>query len=181
MDYILDYDQFARTWVVSHRLPVFDLPMWILSAIGRGGLVWLVLAVVLAVWKRRPRILMSMALAVVLATALTDHLIKPLVARERPFLRTPAVLVIGSRPDDASFPSGHAANAFAGAAVLSAIGAAFWWAWALAVAIAYSRVYVGVHYPLDVCGGALIGVLCGLFVLRLERFVMLLHDSRSAL
>jgi len=75
---------------------------------------------------------------------------------------TPEILVIGSRPDDASFPSGHAANAFAGASVLARRLRAqrvLWWS--LALLIAYSRVYLGVHYPLDVIGGALPGFVCG--------------------
>jgi undecaprenyl-diphosphatase len=62
-------------------------------------------------------------------------------------------------PTDASFPSGHAATSFAAATVLSFA----WPRWApafflLALAIGFSRVYVGVHYPLDIVGGALLGI-----------------------
>ena len=153
-----------------HRLPPLDGLMWALSAVGRGGLIWLAVGMSLAIARRYPwRALIPLALAVLLTTLVADRLLKPLVARERPFVRTPEIVVIGGRPLDRSFPSGHAANSFAGAVVLSRLapsGQAVWWA--LAILIAYSRVYLGVHYPLDVVGGAIVGVICAAITLRLR-------------
>jgi undecaprenyl-diphosphatase len=125
--------------------------------------VWLVIGLAITLIRRTtPALLLELTLAIVLASFLADHVMKPLASRERPFVSTPEILVIGSRPDDASFPSGHAANAFAGASVLARRLRAqrvLWWS--LALLIAYSRVYLGVHYPLDVIGGALLGFVCG--------------------
>jgi membrane-associated phospholipid phosphatase len=78
---------------------------------------------------------------------------------ERPAFRyaePPALVMV---PHDASFPSGHAATSFAGATVLTLARPR--WApafYLLALAIGFSRVYVGVHYPLDIVGGAILGI-----------------------
>ena len=108
------------------------------------------------------------AVALIIAIVLTDQIacsvIKPLVGRVRPCnALTPAEcrLLVG-RSSAMSFPSAHAANSFAMAMVVS---------WRLrrfapllyffAVLVAYSRVYVGVHYPVDVIAGAVLGALLG--------------------
>jgi len=108
------------------------------------------------------------AVALVIAIALTDQIccsvLKPLVGRIRPCNALPPEqcrLLVG-RSSAMSFPSAHAANSFAMATVAS---------WKLsrfapllflvAAAVAYSRVYVGVHYPFDVIAGAIIGALLG--------------------
>jgi undecaprenyl-diphosphatase len=89
---------------------------------------------------------------------------------ERPSARyaTPKTLV--PAPKDHSFPSGHAATSFAAATVLTAFAPRLAPAWfVLALAIGFSRVYVGVHYPLDIVGGAALGVATALLLLAAIR------------
>jgi undecaprenyl-diphosphatase len=124
---------------------------------------------VLAIAWRRPRLLLLVA-TTALATSLVNGALKLLVGRERP----PAVVLepepLLEVPTTSSFPSGHAASSFACAYVLSkTVPRLAPVVYALAALIAFSRVYVGVHYPLDVLAGAVLGTVFAIALLTLLR------------
>ena len=117
------------------------------------------LALVLSAAYRRWGVLLLTVIAVALADFVVAAL-KAIVDRPRPFTRYAEPKVLVPRPHDASFPSGHAAASFAAATILSlAFPKAAPVFLVLAAAVVYSRVYVGVHYPLDVIAGAALGAL----------------------
>jgi undecaprenyl-diphosphatase len=123
-----------------------------------------VLAAILAFAWRRPQVFLYVAAADALAEALSGGL-KSLIQRDRPLLVYPRPAPLVHDPHTYAFPSGHATTSFACATVL----ARFWPRAApaffvLATAIAFSRVYVGVHWPLDVIGGAVLGVAIALLL-----------------
>jgi undecaprenyl-diphosphatase len=130
-----------------------------LSRIGTLGLVWILIAIlVAAVWKR-PTILLMVLWADVVAD-LAAYAVKRIVDVDRPPLRYHEPPTLVPVPKDHSFPSGHSATSFACATILArALPSRAPLFYALAASIAFSRIYVGVHYPFDVVGGAVLGVL----------------------
>ncbi len=121
---------------------------------------WIALAPVVA-WRVGYPILRAVLLVVacVWLADLLASLLKIAVGRERPFVSIPEADPLTGGIVGSSFPSGHAATSAAGAFALAVIAprAAPYFA-ALAGAIAFSRVYVGAHYPLDVLAGLLVGL-----------------------
>lgn len=120
---------------------------------------WLLAAGVLAVLWRRPLVFARVGVAALVGYLVSDA-VKDWTDRERPPAHLPDPEPLVGLPGTSSFPSGHATVAFACATMLAAIDRRLAIpAFALAAGIAWSRVYVGVHYPLDVLAGAVLGVL----------------------
>lgn len=105
---------------------------------------------------------MSLSFALILDLICCNIVLKPLVGRVRPFLVNTAVELLTAPPADASFPSGHTAASFAAVFALRASGSPLWKpALVLAAGIAFSRLYLYVHWPTDVLGGILVGAAAG--------------------
>ncbi len=156
-------DRHALLWVVGHRAGWLD-PVFVgLSVAGYGGLLWIGLAAGLAAWRRRGVLAFTaLAAACVWSADLLTLLLKAIVERPRPFQALPQIDPLLHGTLGASFPSGHAATSFAGATFLALAAPRLAPAlFVLAAAVAYSRVYVGVHYPLDVVAGAALGAAVG--------------------
>jgi undecaprenyl-diphosphatase len=124
---------------------------------------------VLALVRRQPVAFMLVTGGVLTADMLA-LLLKHIGGRDRPFIVNPAQDPLVGTPLDLSFPSGHAATSFAGATLLSAFLPRLRLPlYLLAALVAWSRVYVGVHYPLDIVVGAVLGTVVALLFVYLER------------
>lgn len=167
VDGVLAIDASLRAWMVTNHAPWLDTPMWLLSLFGVGASIWIGIAGAMAAWVPRLRpAAWQVLLVVLLAQLVVDHGVKPFVARDRPFVVDTTSRVVGYQPTTHSFPSGHTASSFGAATVLTYAvrGRGLVLAWLLAAGISFSRIYIGVHYPLDVAAGAVVGVALGVWV-----------------
>ncbi len=168
---VAELDQDVFTWVVEHRAAPFDWLFVALSAVGQAGLVWIVLAPFLARWAGKPVLFTTLVTAATVWTAdLLAVVLKGVFDRERPYEVVAAADPLLRWDVAGSLPSGHAATSAAGAFILAhLLGRGGLWLALLAVAIGFSRVYVGVHYPFDVLAGAALGLAVGLISATLVR------------
>ena len=154
-----ELDRTVRDLVVDHRIGLLDPFFQGLSYVGSFGIVWLALAVAISGFSwSRPWLWTRVGAAILLAEGISGGL-KEWIERDRPPVADPEPEPLVGLPATYSFPSGHATVAFACATILAlAVPRLRWPLYALAGLIAFSRVYVGVHFPLDVVAGAALGV-----------------------
>lgn len=140
---------------------------WLLPKItllGNSGIFWILLAITFLFFRRYRKLGAEMGIALILCFVFGNLILKPLIARIRPYDLNPGiVLLLNKPPVDFSFPSGHTYASFASALLLlfhkKSWGIA---ALILSTLIAFSRLYLYVHYPTDVLAGLLLGLFFGL-------------------
>lgn len=150
-------------WIQAHlRCGFLDAVLPVVSWTCDHGEIWILLAAVLLLWKKHRWTGVSVSFALILDLICCNMILKPLVGRIRPFAVNTAVELLTAPPADASFPSGHTAASFAAVFALRASGSPLWKpAAVLASVIAFSRLYLYVHWPTDVLGGILVGAVAG--------------------
>lgn len=138
-----------------------DKVMPVITSLGNWGIIWIAAAVILLFFRRTRCCGAAMGGALVGCLVIGNIILKHLVARDRPCWIETEHLMLIAVPSDFSFPSGHTMSSFAAAVVIfhynKKAGAA---ALVLAALIAFSRLYLFVHFPTDVIAGLVIG--CGI-------------------
>ncbi len=161
---IQGWDAAILLWIQAHLRGPLDTPLAIWSNLGHAGVIWILICIGMLLHKSTRRAGVVTLLTMGVCYLFNDDILKNLVCRPRPFLTVDGLTTLIAQPSSWSFPSGHACCALAAANV--------WWRmlqkrrWKglllfLAVLMALSRLYVGVHYPSDVLAGALVGTLGG--------------------
>ena len=163
--------------IQSLRTPAFDQVVLFITSL--ANYVWIILIIWLLLNKPTRKLGIILAVAMILQYLINGGILKHLFARVRPCNVDTTVDLLIKRPKGFSFPSGHSAAAFCAVGVLygAKIKKLFWPVLVLAYLIAFSRLYLYVHFPTDVLAGALCGFLIGYGVWR--AFVICMRNKKS--
>ena len=150
-------------WIQAHlRCGFLDAVLPAISRTANHGELWIILAVILLLIRGQRKYGASVACGLILDLVSCNIILQPLIGRIRPFAVNGLLELLIAAPTDASFPSGHTAASFAAVFALKTAGSPLWKpALAVALVIAFSRLYLYVHWPSDVLGGALLGAAVG--------------------
>lgn len=161
MTAIQNFDASVLLYIQDYlRTPFWNTFFVIFSRLGDSGILWIALGLALLFPEKTRRRGFDVLLCLAFAFFVSDLLIKPIVARPRPYMTIEGLQILVAPPTSYSFPSGHTNSSFAAALALTlAFGKKGAWAYVFAALIAFSRLWVGVHYPTDVICGALGGTL----------------------
>jgi undecaprenyl-diphosphatase len=178
MEFLYSLDV-AVFFFINHSLanPVFDVVMPFLTDLNKmrfgqalylAGWLWLIVK-----GGRNGRIAAALLLiGIVVSDQLSSSVLKPLVGRIRPCHTLEGVRLLVECGGGLSFPSSHAVNNFCAAVILAAFYRPQRWLWfSIAALVAFTRPYVGVHYPSDILGGAVIGAGCGYALVVIWRVI----------
>ena len=160
-------------WIQENLRGVMD-GFWVfVTHLGDGGYLWIALGVALLFFKKTRPIGFTVLISLLINFIITNVTLKDLIARPRPFVVNDTIVTLIKAPTSYSFPSGHTSGSF------SAMLALYRWvpkkigipAIILASMIAFSRMYIGVHYPTDILGGIVVGFMSSIWAYYLVRRV----------
>ncbi len=169
MELFLHLDSSLLLWIQEHlRFDALTPLMKFITSLGNAGIIWILLTLILLLIPKTRRIGILCVISLLLNVLFCNVLVKQLVARPRPYTRIQDLILLVKPARDYSFPSGHTSASFAVAWIVlkklpKKAGVPLF---VLAVLIAFSRLYVGIHYPSDVLGGFLLGTAVSLSVLK---------------
>ena len=162
---VLDFDASILLAVQESIRNVFLTPvMKFVTALGNGGVFWIVLTVVLLCIPKTRKMGLCSAISLLLSVVICNLILKNAFARVRPYEVIDGLILLVKRANDWSFPSGHTSASVASAIALFLASTKKQklitvWGIVLAAAIGFSRIYVGIHYPTDVFVSALMAII----------------------
>lgn len=147
-------------YLQTFRSDVLDTIMKCITYIGEAGWFWILLSIVLVCSKKTRRMGIHLMIALAIMQVTGNMILKNWIARPRPCWLDESIVLAIARPDSYSFPSGHTYSSFA-CAVSILFHNKKWGIAALGLAalIAFSRMYLFVHFPSDILGGIVLGIL----------------------
>ena len=172
MSTLLYYDTAILDFIRDNlKCGFLDVLMPYITAIGNGGILYIILALFLIMFKRTRKYGIMLGAALLFGLIFGNLILKNVIARPRPFSGKEIELLI-SPPSDWSFPSGHTMASFEMASVVFYMNRKTGYiAILVASLIAFSRLYLYVHFPTDVLGGLLLGTFFGFCAIKLYVFI----------
>lgn len=166
MEFIQNIDFSILYWIQDTlRCAFLDVILPFLTTLCNNGEIWIVCGIILLFFRKYRRYGIFLLLAMLLGSLIGNEILKPIVARARPCHIDTAMELLVERPSSFSFPSGHTCSSAVAATVLTLANKKFaYGAIPVAFLIAFSRLYVFVHFPTDVLAGAVLGISLGLCV-----------------
>lgn len=153
--------------------------MPIITTLGNAGAIWLLMAVVLLIMPKHRTAGLAVLFSLVISFLIGNIVLKLFFARVRPFDIDTTIQLLIQRPRDFSFPSGHTAASFSSVSALFISKNRLWIpGLVLACLIAFSRLYLYVHYPSDVLAGAVLGIVFGFVAAQLAKMSMRKQSNR---
>lgn len=168
---LLNLDGDILIYIQEHiRSSVLDKIFPNITFLGDAGIFWLILTAILLCFRKTRRAGVCSAIALLGSLILNNFILKPIVNRTRPYELVDGLVLIGKKAKDASFPSGHTGASIASAVALCRQLKKRWSVplVILALMIAFSRLYIGIHYPTDVLAGLIDGIALGLMAWAIE-------------
>ena len=155
-------------WIQAHlTCPFLDAVMPKFTLLGDAGIIWILAAVALLCTKKYRRQGAVLLLGLLCGLLVGNVCLKHLVARPRPCWLDESVPLLIASPTDYSFPSGHTLSSTISATILTKTDHRFGYAAIpMAALLAFSRLYLFVHFPSDVLAGAVLGLVIGVVVSR---------------
>ncbi len=139
-----------------------------ITTLGNGGFIWILICFFLILSRKYRKMGIVLLMGLLTSFIMGNLVLKPLIARARPSWGEGLLQLLIDNPTDYSFPSGHTLSSFISAYIITYYKRkAGFIVFPLAILIAFSRLYLYVHYPTDVLGGIVLGILLGFVVAKL--------------
>lgn len=163
MEMLTNMDGNLLVWIQENVRVEFLNGFWeFVTSLADGGILWIILGVSALIFKRTRPVGIAMLLALIINHVATNVILKDIFQRPRPFVTFSEIIPLIDKPGSFSFPSGHTSTSFAAAFAIFFMEKSKKYAIpgiVIAAMIGFSRMYVGVHYPGDILGGIVVGIL----------------------